>query len=473
MGRGLRAVLCRRFAARRPARPQRGAAGARPASPRGRRLRPAGDGARVDRLRRRLRPVLAADLRAPRDRRRRVEHDRPAAAARRRRGDRLLRPQVPARVGTPAKPFDAGDDPGEGGQDLRPRRRLDRLPDARDRRERALRRRPRHALERDEHAVPRRRPRLPDATRRARRRPVPPDLEAAVHRRRRGRLVDAGREGREHRPGGLLQRAAALRSRGRSWRRAGCASRSARRSRTYTALGIPASRVGIVLGFQVAAGAGGREHLAAVVGLVPRREVAGARREAGRGGDRRRHGLVVGLGDVGRRLRRPGQARRRLRLPLGARPVASATARHAAGRRLRRVAHRGPDPRSRAGRAARSPASRSPTGRSPASPRSPATRARRERALRPARHRALGAGQHAPGARRGGGDRRDAVPRAAAPPTSAPSPRAHATLAAGARDHRRRAAPRRRLRDPRRRRRRRRARSRTSTRATRRRAPAP
>ena len=51
------------------------------------------------------------------------------------------------------------------------------------------------------------------------------------------------------------------------------------------------------------------------------REALHARREAGRGRVRDRHGLDVGVGDVQHRRRRPRQAGGRVRLPLDARPV--------------------------------------------------------------------------------------------------------------------------------------------------------
>ena len=192
----------------RPDRSHRGAAGSIRV-PRQRPLRPADDGTDLDRLRRRLRSVLAADLRASRDRRGSLQHDRAPRSS----VPRAPRPSTSTSSSAPRRlageAVRARSRPGAGGQDLRRRGRLDWLSDARDRGERALRRRPRHTLECDEHAVPRRRPRLPDPPGPARRAPVPPDLEAAVHRRGRRRLVGAGVEGREHRPGGVLQRPAA------------------------------------------------------------------------------------------------------------------------------------------------------------------------------------------------------------------------------------------------------------------------
>ena len=85
------------------------------------------------------------------------------------------------------------------------------------------------------------------------------------------------------------------------------------------ALGIPPSRIGIMIGFQTGPGTGGREGLAAALALVQRREVADARREAGREGAAARARLVVGLGAARRAIERPGQDVRRVRLAVGAR----------------------------------------------------------------------------------------------------------------------------------------------------------
>ena len=108
-------------------------------------------------------------------------------------------------------------------------------------------------------------------------------------------------------------------------------------------IGIPVTRIGLMLGFQSAAGTGGRE------GLRPREEwfrvdqVAGAGRARDRGRDERRNRVVVGVGDVQRGRPRPRQARRRLRLPLGEERAALQRAREA-GRGLQRVPRRRPAP---------------------------------------------------------------------------------------------------------------------------------
>ena len=104
-------------------------------------------------------------------------------------------------------------------------------------------------------------------------------------------------------------------------------------------IGIPVTRIGLMLGFQSAVGAGGRE------GLRPReewfrvvkwqalaaREIAAEMNVA--------TGVVVGMGDVQRSRARPGQARRRLRLSLGAERAALQRACAARGG-LQRVARR-------------------------------------------------------------------------------------------------------------------------------------
>ena len=72
----------------------------------------------------------------------------------------------------------------------------------------------------------------------------------------------------------------------------------------YTAIGIPVSKLGMVLGFQSGPGAGGREGLSPR-DVVPIHEAVHARCEADRGRVRDRDRLVVGLGDVQHRGRRP------------------------------------------------------------------------------------------------------------------------------------------------------------------------
>ena len=96
------------------------------------------------------------------------------------------------------------------------------------------------------------------------------------------------------------------------------------------------------LAFQTRRGAGGREGLAAVGEVVRGRQVAGARGAAGRARARARARLVVGLGHVQQRGRRSGQAGGRLRLAVGARPVAVRCAREL-GESVRHRSPRGPD----------------------------------------------------------------------------------------------------------------------------------
>ena len=78
-------------------------------------------------------------------------------------------------------------------------------------------------------------------------------------------------------------------------------------------------------------------------GVVPRRQVAGAGRARDRCGDERRHGVVVGVGDVQRGRPRPRQARRRVRLSLGEERAALQRAGEARGG-LQRVPRRRPAP---------------------------------------------------------------------------------------------------------------------------------
>ena len=77
--------------------------------------------------------------------------------------------------------------------------------------------------------------------------------------------------------------------------------------------------------------------------VVPRRQVAGAGRPRDRCGDERRHDVVVGVGDVQRGRPRPRQARRRVRLSLGAERPALQRAGEARGG-LQRVTRRRPAP---------------------------------------------------------------------------------------------------------------------------------
>ena len=106
----------------------------------------------------------------------------------------------------------------------------------------------------------------------------------------------------------------------------------------FVKIGIPVTKIGLMLGFQSAPGAGGREGLQPskawyeVVkwNALSARQIAGEMKLADR--------LVVGLGNVQRGRARPGQARGRLRLSLGA--LAVALQRAGDGRQVQQVAHR-------------------------------------------------------------------------------------------------------------------------------------
>src|SRR5437764_1289699 len=175
------------------------------ASPRGRAgdLRHPGQGHALDGFRRRVGAVLAA-VRAARGDRRGVELHLPAAGAGRRRPDGLLgHAHHPARrhAARALRPRD-GDRPRQ--PDVRRRLAVDGLRAAGHRRERAERRQPDHAVERDQRAVPPRRPDLPADARDARRSALAARAERAVHGARRRRLVAPGRQGVGHRQRVLL-----------------------------------------------------------------------------------------------------------------------------------------------------------------------------------------------------------------------------------------------------------------------------
>ena len=232
-----------------------------------------------------------------------------------------------------------------------------RSPAARpaDRGERALRRADGDAVERDERAVPRERAAAPAGARQPRRDDRADDREPAVHRRRRRRLVARDGEGRDPRPPGLLHLArpeGPLRARPRA-REPGDAPGDARPDLTLRADRDPGRPRRARAAVPVGAGPGRPARAAAEVGVARDREAAGARREAGRGGDEDPGRLVVGLAELLGRRRRPRQAGRGMRLPLGARPEALRWP-GARGRRLQRLAHGGPDRSCRRRCAARS-----------------------------------------------------------------------------------------------------------------------
>ena len=111
------------------------------------------------------------------------------------------------------------------------------------------------------------------------------------------------------------------------------------------AVGVPPAQLGCRAGLPDAPGLGRSRRARARRGLVRGREAAGARCEAGRPRAPARLRRLVGLGLLQRAGARPGQARRRLRLALGARAVA------VRGRRAARAVR--PRPPRRADRPAR------------------------------------------------------------------------------------------------------------------------
>ena len=145
----------------------------------------------------------------------------------------------------------------------------------------------------------------------------------------------------------------------------------------FTAIGISPSRLGLMLSFATTHGFGGRNGLEPAEAWYEVAKWQALAVQAGRGGDRDRVRLVVGLGRVDRRRAGPGEAVRALLRGCGCARRRSAT-------RRRRSAPRS-TPRSRRGSSACSPPARSaswasrcsPTPRSGSSSRSPATRTRR------------------------------------------------------------------------------------------------
>ena len=94
--------------------------------------------------------------------------------------------------------------------------------------------------------------------------------------------------------------------------------------RRFTEIGIPASRVALVLQFHAPGRAAARA--AAAREVARDREAAGAAPARDEGAQDTLD-LVVGLGDLQPGGDRPGQGRGRLRLPLGARPASAAARR--------------------------------------------------------------------------------------------------------------------------------------------------
>ena len=209
----------------------------------------------------------------------------------------------------------------EGAARLRLRRPLGGLSRPGDRDERALRRLDADAVDADDRALPRERARVGAAAEGEGRAPAAARVERALHGRRRRDVVARAGSGRGHRAREVLQRAGDPQGRAgarqpadahvdarlpREARRRRRAARAARRR-----AGVPdAPRLG-------------RPRRARARGGVVRgREAAGARGEAHRPRVPARLRRLVGLGLLQRAGARPRQARRRLCLALGARPVA-------------------------------------------------------------------------------------------------------------------------------------------------------
>ncbi len=85
------------------------------------------------------------------------------------------------------------------------------------------------------------------------------------------------------------------------------------------AVGVPSSRLGLMIGFQTGAGCGRARGVEAAFPLVRRREVAGIRRAPGRARASALTRLVLGLGAAERALERSRQDVRGVRVAVGAR----------------------------------------------------------------------------------------------------------------------------------------------------------
>ena len=92
-------------------------------------------------------------------------------------------------------------------------------------------------------------------------------------------------------------------------------------------IGIPTNRLGVMLTFSSTPHAGGREGLQPLAALARRRQVGGARGEAGVERAATRERLDVGVGGVQPGGQRPGQADRGLHVALDPRPLALRRAR--------------------------------------------------------------------------------------------------------------------------------------------------
>ena len=173
--------------------------------------------------------------------------------------------------------------------------------------------------------------------------------------------------GRGHRAREVLQRARGAHAPGPSSAAGGCARRCATRSPSSSRSACRPRSSASCWRFQTRRGSGGREGLepAGAWFEVAKLQALAAKHDRPRASARLRR--LVGLGLLQRAGARPGQARRWLRLALGARPVA------VRGRRAARAV------RPRSPRRADRPATRASAAHS-APPRSRRTRSRRSRA---------------------------------------------------------------------------------------------
>ncbi len=150
--------------------------------------------------------------------------------------------------------------------------------------------------------------------------PHPPNVAGAA-----ANWWQHARDGLGHRARGLRVGAEDLLGRARCSARARCASRSATALQTFLGISVPAGAprddARLPVGHRLRRPRGAAAHRQ----LARGRQARGARGEAGRGRARDRVRLVVGLGDVRRVRRRRRQGRRRVHLPVDARPGRCAT----------------------------------------------------------------------------------------------------------------------------------------------------
>ena len=201
--------------------------------------------------------------------------------------------------------------------------------------------RPRDAVVGHERAVPRERALAHPAHRRARCASGAADPGRDLCGRRRARVVAAGRGRRRDRARDLRAGDGDVEAGRRCSATGRCATATAPRSTDLTSIGIPANKVGLMVSFATTVGLRRPQRARAHVRVVPGGEVAGARGAAGRGRDRDRVGLVVGVGEMERRRAGSREGARGVRLALGAVTVAlrrADAARPAASTRRSRTA---------------------------------------------------------------------------------------------------------------------------------------